>query len=371
MESTPNPSNAAPGAEKTPENWLAFRLSSLGDVALTGGVLEYLHRERGLTFTLATRKPFGDLFLHHPAVREIREFSKAELAGLAGLKALRALAAEFSGQGLLDLHSSLRSRFLGLCWNGPVRRYPKLSLERRLFLREKSPGRAAPLLAASVTQRYALAMLDQAPPPEALRPKVYLTEEEKNRARKRLELIFAAPGQSAPGQSAPGQSAPDLEAEKSQAGPVILHPYATHARKTWPPENWRELARLLDKRGLPWICVGQGEALFPGDPRDLSNATGLRELCALLSLGALLVTGDSGPAHLAAAVDAPVLAMFGPTTREWGFYPCGPGDRVLELPLPCRPCSLHGASDCPRNGECMRGISVELVLENILAMTRA
>jgi ADP-heptose:LPS heptosyltransferase len=67
--------------------------------------------------------------------------------------------------------------------------------------------------------------------------------------------------------------------------------------------------------------------------------------------------------HLASAVDLPVLALFGPTTREWGFYPAGERDKVLELNLPCRPCSLHGARGNAKDCLCMRGIRPEEVFE--------
>lgn len=75
---------------------------------------------------------------------------------------------------------------------------------------------------------------------------------------------------------------------------------------------------------------------------DFTNRTDLRQLIALLAQADALVTGDSGPMHLASGVSTPVVALFGPTCREWGFFPTGENDRVLQAPLACRPCSLHG-----------------------------
>jgi ADP-heptose:LPS heptosyltransferase len=69
--------------------------------------------------------------------------------------------------------------------------------------------------------------------------------------------------------------------------------------------------------------------------------------------------------HLAAAVGTPVVALFGPTTREWGFYPSGPCDTVLEQDLDCRPCSLHGTSRCQRRGQCLEAVSPADVLKAI------
>ena len=74
------------------------------------------------------------------------------------------------------------------------------------------------------------------------------------------------------------------------------------------------------------------------------------------------VTNDSGPMHLAAAAGVPVVAIFGATTRELGFFPYGPGHRVVETDLACRPCGLHGARECPEGHFlCMRLLTVDQV----------
>ena len=132
-----------------------------------------------------------------------------------------------------------------------------------------------------------------------------------------------------------------------------------------PAQRWQEFSSLLSARGIPWIVLGKGVPLFPDRKEEMSNTTTLRQSGALLSLCRALVTGDSGPLHLAAAVDTPVIALFGPTTREWGFYPSGPRDVVLENRLPCRPCSLHGKTLCPHAGKCLTDISAERALKAV------
>jgi ADP-heptose:LPS heptosyltransferase len=110
--------------------------------------------------------------------------------------------------------------------------------------------------------------------------------------------------------------------------------------------------------------LGRSDAQSPlPGPRDLTNQTGLRQSAALIARSRCLVTGDSGPMHLGTAVDTPVIALFGPTTVHWGFFPSGPADRVLEPDMPCRPCSLHGGKGCGRPDPCMAAISPEEVLE--------
>jgi heptosyltransferase II len=51
--------------------------------------------------------------------------------------------------------------------------------------------------------------------------------------------------------------------------------------------------------------------------------------------------------HLAEALGIPCTALFGPTVKDFGFFPQGPGHRVFELNLDCRPCSVHGTEKCP------------------------
>jgi heptosyltransferase-2 len=68
----------------------------------------------------------------------------------------------------------------------------------------------------------------------------------------------------------------------------------------------------------------------------------------------------------------PTLAIFGPTTRELGFFPYGTGHRVMQKDLACRPCSLHGTKTCPAGHFlCMRLITAEEVLAKALEMVRA
>jgi len=85
----------------------------------------------------------------------------------------------------------------------------------------------------------------------------------------------------------------------------------------------------------------------------------------------LFVTNDSGPMHLAAAAGVPVVAIFGATSRELGFFPYGNGHRVVEAELACRPCGLHGGRDCPEGHFlCMKLVTVPQVLDACRAVLK-
>jgi ADP-heptose:LPS heptosyltransferase len=73
----------------------------------------------------------------------------------------------------------------------------------------------------------------------------------------------------------------------------------------------------------------------------------LQETGALLARSRILISGDTGVMHMATGVGTPVVALFGPTVRQFGFFPYSASAVVLERPLACRPCSAMGSSRCP------------------------
>ena len=124
---------------------------------------------------------------------------------------------------------------------------------------------------------------------------------------------------------------------------VALHPWTSDPVKQWPYERFRELAgRLIREQGNPVVIVGgkeeltKSEELFGNIDGNLVNLTGrttLRQLAAVLKRCKLLISGDSGPVHLASAVSTQVLAIFrndipGKSARRWG--PWGRGHIVIE-----------------------------------------
>ncbi|WP_353118041.1 glycosyltransferase family 9 protein [Nitratidesulfovibrio sp.] len=380
-----------------PKTWLVVRLSALGDVVLTTGVLLWLHRTRGWRFVVLTRPQWAPVFRNHPAVDRVASMDPRDLrpAALPGL--VRSLAATLPGAGLLDLHGTLRSRLLGALWPGTVRRYPKFSLERRLFLRSGGRLFRERLRASNVTQRYTLAIQEAPPPRSALLPRILLDDAERERGLALLReagLLPAGTPIGTPDGASGGASGGVSGGASAPLRPLVaLHPYSTHPDKAWLPDAWRDLAGHLSAAGYAWFVVGRsggkGNAvaeagddeatplsgfveqtrLAGGLAADFTDRTDLRETCALLAAADVLVTGDSGPMHLAAGVDTPVVALFGPTTREWGFYPEGPRDVVLETGDACRPCSLHGSRRCAHSGRCMTGIAPDAVFAAVRRVT--
>lgn len=155
----------------------------------------------------------------------------------------------------------------------------------------------------------------------------------------------------------------------SGAGAVVLHPGAPGDPRSWPAARYRRLAELLIERGTPVVVLtgpaeadvgARLEAEVPGAAHHVGQR-GLREFAAFLdaarSRGAVLVGGDSGPAHVAASVGLPVHLIAGPEdpSRTGPWPPRGGSNVVVEDP----------GRDRPWAGRSVEDVSVDDVLRSL------
>jgi len=145
--------------------------------------------------------------------------------------------------------------------------------------------------------------------------------------------------------------------------------------KRWPAEKWAELVkRLAAETGGPVLLLGGAKEKEWNDSIErMAGASNCLNLTGRTSTSGLMeairplrvfVSNDSGPMHIAAALGVPVVGIFGPTTKELGFFPYGEKSQVVEARLKCRPCALHGSRKCPRGHFlCMKLITVDAVFE--------
>lgn len=159
---------------------------------------------------------------------------------------------------------------------------------------------------------------------------------------------------------------------------VLLHPGSGSPLKSWPPARWAAVADALIERGA---CValtgGPDDPAGPAavatamrhEPLSLSSATSLGQLAALSERCSLALGVDSGPLHLAAALGAPTLRLYGPTDEAlFGPWPADGEHGTLTNPLPCRPCGNLIAPPCGAQQEppCLLGIETDGVIERAL-----
>ena len=141
--------------------------------------------------------------------------------------------------------------------------------------------------------------------------------------------------------------------------------------KRWPIPYFAELAQRLQQQGYSvWITGSQKDreigdkiiALGNSGTRNLCGITDLAEAVALLSCASLVVTNDSGLMHVAAALDRPMLALYGSSSP--GFTPpLSQNAQVLKIDIPCSPCFKR---ECPlKHFKCMKNLTPQMVAEHI------
>jgi len=150
---------------------------------------------------------------------------------------------------------------------------------------------------------------------------------------------------------------------------VGISPGASYGgAKRWPSERFARVAdELTSSCGARVVIFGAGgeraiaeqvASLMKHEAVVLAGETTLGQLMALLRQCSLFITNDSGPMHLAAALDVPQIAIFG-STSEIATGPINADAQVIKNPVPCSPCFLR---ECPTDFRCMTGIEVDQVL---------
>lgn len=149
---------------------------------------------------------------------------------------------------------------------------------------------------------------------------------------------------------------------------AVIHPFASKATKEWP--FFAELGSLLSDDGLNVTYIGNGEMNVPASADDKTGKVSLSALIEFIAQADIFITTDSGPMHIATALNVPTIAIFGPTTKELGFYPTFKNTKVIEYAcLKCRPCHIHGSSYCyKKHFKCMLDIGVEEVRYHVNAV---
>lgn len=319
---------------------LCVRFSSIGDVLLTTPLVRALHRRHPeAELIYVTKRAMAPLVIENPHLTQVIALEPGErIVDLA--RRLRALGPTHG----LDLHGSLRStalRWLVPCrWSG----YSKRKVARTALISTKINlyGRHVPVPERYFEAAHTLDVQPDGGPPE----------------------FFLAP-------AARERVAHWLLDQKPFA---VFAPGAAHATKRWPMRHWRELTHRVQQLGFGIVAVGGAadrelaDALGP----SVKNAAGtftLQETGACLARASVVVSGDTGVMHMATGVGTPVVALFGPTVKQFGFFPYTKRAVVLERDMSCRPCSAMGTERCPLgHHRCLEDILPDQVADAVQRM---
>jgi len=154
---------------------------------------------------------------------------------------------------------------------------------------------------------------------------------------------------------------------------IAINPVAKWETKLWPNKKFAELAdMLIDQYDMKIVFTGGIKdysiiqsitSSMKGRAINFAAKTTLTELAALYEKAALVISTDTGPMHLAAAMGTPVVALFGPTA-PWRTGPYGPGHHVIKAELECSPCFKRRCETT----DCMYQISVMQVFDWVKKM---
>jgi ADP-heptose:LPS heptosyltransferase len=185
-----------------------------------------------------------------------------------------------------------------------------------------------------------------------------------------LDLVAAAGFGLPPGDDGALRVRRDAAARPAAVADVVVHPGASVPARAWEPERNAALVDALAAAGYTVAVTGGPAerdltAFVAGAPRpgvtDLGGATDLAGLADVLAAARVVVVGNTGPAHLAAAVGTPVVSLFAPTVPDVRWRPWGVPHELLLVNVPCAGCR---ARVCPVPGHPCLG---EVPMEDVLA----
>jgi len=321
----------------------------LGDAVMTTPALAAVREGLPDARIALLAKPLvAELFRHHPDVDEVIVYERpGRHEGALGRLRLGAELRRRRFDGALLLQNAFDAALIAFLGRIPERAgYPTDA--RRFLLTLPVP--MPPGIFERHDVEYYLCLLDGLgiPRPEPAVLKLAVTGEEREAMATRLASLGIERG----------------------APIVTINPGATYgSAKRWYPDRFAAVADALSAEwGAAVVIVGStAEAPLSGEieaatrtpPVNLAGKTTVRELMALLSLSSFLVTNDSGPMHIGAALGVPLVAIFGPT--DWRrTSPWSGRAKVVRVEVDCSPCRLRV---CDRGHECMLGVTPGMVLD--------
>lgn len=288
------------------------------------------------------KKEFAQILKYNPNITNLIEFNTAN--GFKELLKLRRQILKERYDLIVDIHNNLRSFFLRTFAGARVVRVNKRIFKRFLLVKFKINLYKN---AIHVVDRYIETLSNFSIKNDNQGLDVFVPEYMIEAVKNKINF-----------------SANDLY--------IAIAPSAKHETKRWLPERFAQLGdKLIEKFNAKIILLGSEEdkprcetvkKLMRNQPINLCGQTSLLESSAVLSLCKLLITNDSGLMHIGSAMKTKIVAIFGSTVKEFGFFPYGTESIVVEKNISCRPCTHIGRKECPKGHfKCMKDIQVEEV----------
>jgi len=339
---------------------LIIRLSSLGDVILTTPLLKAVKElYPGSKLDYCTKAEYADVIRHNPNVDGIIEtdndltFNK--------LKTLKGLLKGNNYDVIIDAHNKLNTFYIRLFLAGKKLKLKKYSIRKFLLINFK------------------INLMKSLPP---------IIQRNVNIINPLFRGVDGAGGLPAAGRGVAPEISTDFASSKKIADffknlniqnnrkLICIIPSSKHYTKTYPPELYAEFINKHNTDKFTFLLIGKGkdkdniEAIISKTGNNVYNLCDkfdVPEIAELMKRCSLVITGDTGPMHIAEAVGTPIIMIAGSSVREFGFYPQSQNAVVLENnELKCRPCSHIGRDSCPKGHfKCMFELSPKEIPSDI------
>lgn len=334
---------------ETPGSLLVRATNWLGDAVMTTPALRALRSAFPRARISLLAKPLvAELFRHHPDVDDVLVYDRpGRHDGVIGRLRMAGELRRRRFDAAILLQNAFDAALLAFLAGIPARKGYATDGRKALLT---DPVPLTPEILARHEVEYYLCLLERVgiPRPSPAELRVAVTAEERAEMAGRLAPLGIDRG-----------------------APILaINPGAAYgSAKRWYPDRFAAVADALSEEwGAAVALTGSpAEAALAGEIEaaartgvvNLAGKTTVREMMALLSLSSFLVTNDSGPMHIGAALGVPLVAIFGPT--DWRrTSPWTDRARVVRADVDCSPCMLR---ECDRGHECMLGVTAEMVID--------
>lgn len=330
---------------KRPQRVLIVRFGAIGDIVLTLPAVKALKTTWPEThITYLTKTEFAPLVKHHPAIDAVMCLESGESAA-----SLRKKVTEARIDGIIDLHSKLRSR--AMRWFHPT---PTLAAKSTRSLWEAGTvrlGWAKHEPKNHIVEEHHLIM-DQVTGTKVHREKIQFSVSADQSQAAQARLTQAG-----------------FDFNKTTLG---ISPGANWYTKRWPIENFIDIARRAHASGLQVLTMGNssetslGKELAQKVPTVSIFDAPLDELGALIQSTSIYLGNDSGPMHIARGLGVPTVAIFGSTSpKQFNFDT----NQFIYTSENCSPCHFYGRKACPKQHlNCLSNISADQVWETLTSL---
>jgi heptosyltransferase-2 len=330
---------------------LIIRFSSIGDILLSTPFIRQIRQKySNSVIDYVVKSRYADLLRFNPYLNNLIEFDHHDPS--QGIRNIRKQVRVNRYNYIFDIHNNWRSNFIRLGWPANCQKKIKKDKFKQICLVYFKKNRYRQVI--TIPQRYLKVGQDLGIKDDQQGLDIFWNAQLESEIKMRLrQLQF------------------DIDREQY----ICIAPGAGFFTKRWPLDYYKQVIdALLKMYNHKLVILGGGgdqylHTVFPATDRliNLAGELNLLQSAIVLSKAKALIVNDTGLMHMAAAVKIPLVAIFGNTVEELGFFPYRARSIVVQNEdLYCRPCSHIGKNSCPeRHFRCMLELTPQMVLDQL------